>query len=339
MPQLKVTSWNVEHMSRLFETGGSSAAQSRRQRRRAGVADEIRRIDPDVLCVLEAPAAAADMRAFCSDDLGGGWSLVEAADGEYGIRGTQWIWFLVKPHLAASAALLPVDTFRQFAGGSWTVHYWGDFDAETHRHYRHPQTLVIDWLGERIEFIGLHLKSKFVRRGKSDWDAGGTRREEFIRNAIKARIKLTTEAANVRQYIDRKFAQRPDPCIFVMGDLNDGPGKEHFERNYLFFDLLSNIQGDVFFARRFLNHALFDFSEGLRWTVRFDDFIDEDRPREILLDHILFTQSLVDGSKPFQIHARAGLVEHEVHELVNAALPKSAETSDHRPVSVTLSAQ
>jgi hypothetical protein len=27
-------------------------------------------------------------------------------------------------------------------------------------------------------------------------------------------------------------------------------------------------------------------------------------------------------------------VEHEIHELVNAPLPKSARTSDHAPVSV-----
>lgn len=324
-------------MRRLFEDGGSETTRSLRRRRRAGVADEIRMIDPDILCVLEAPSSAADMRAFCANDLGGAWSLIEAADGKYGIKGTQWIWFLVRSNLAASAELLPVETFDDFAGASWPVHYWGDFETEKHRHYRHPQTLVLNWLGERIEFIGLHLKSKFVQGGKADFNAGGDRRENFIRQAIKARIKLTTEAVNVRQYIDSKFAQRPDPCIFVMGDMNDGPGKEHFERNYLFFDLLSNIQGDVFFARRFLNHALFDFGEDLRWTVMFSDFIDPDRDPKILLDHILFTQPLVDGSMPFEIQAGAGLVEHEAHALVNSILPKSAATSDHRPVSVMLS--
>lgn len=325
-------------MRRLFEAGGSEATQSKRRRRRAGVADEIIAIDPDVLCLLEAPSSAADMRSFCANDLGGAWSLIEAGDGKYGIKGAQWIWFLVRSNLAGSAELLPIDTFKDFAGTSWSVNYWGDFETKTHSHYRQPQTLVLNWLEERIEFIGLHLKSKFVRGARADWNAGGARRKNFIRDAIKARIKLTTESANVRDYIDRKFAQRPDPCIFVMGDLNDGPGKEYFEQNYLFFDLLSNIQGDVFFARRFLNHALFDFGEDLRWTVEFEDFIDADRNPKILLDHILFTQPLVDGSKPFEIHAGAGLVEHEAHALVNAGLPKSAQTSDHSPVSVTLSA-
>ncbi len=339
MTNLKITSWNIEHMARLFETGGSDSTQARRARRRAAVAGEIRALDADVLCVIEGPSSAPDMRAFCANDLSGGWFLVEAADGEYATRGTQWIWFLVKTHLVDSASLLPIATYKEFAGASWTVHYWGDFEQQTHRHYRHPQTLVLDWLGERVEFIGLHLKSKFVRSAKSDWNAGDERRQKFIRNAVKARIKLATEAANLRNYINHKFAQRADPCIFVMGDLNDGPGKEHFEKFYLFFDLLSNVQGDVFFARRFLNHALFDFDDDLRWTVQFEDFVDPARNPHILLDHILFTQPLVDGSKPFEVKPGAGLVEHETHELVNAPLPGYARTSDHRPVSVVLSTQ
>lgn len=335
---LKITCWNIAHMSRLFETGGDASAQAKRDRRREAIATEIAEIDADILCLLEGPASAQHMRDFCATDLNGAWSLVEAADGDYSTLGAQWIWFIVKTSLANASSLLPVTTYKEFAGASWKVHYWGDFDESTHKHYRHPQTLVVEWMGERIEFIGLHLKSKFVQRGQSDWNAGGAKRENFIRHAIKARIKLTTEATNVRNYIDRKFAQRADPCIFVMGDLNDGPGKEFFENRFLFFDLLSNIQGDVFFARQFLNHALFDFDGDLRWTVHFEDFIDPDRNPHILLDHILFTQPLVDGSKPFKINQGAGMVEHEIHELVNAQLPKYAHTSDHRPVSVLLNA-
>jgi hypothetical protein len=227
-----------------------------------------------------------------------------------------------------------VATWKDFAGASWPVHYWGRFESETHRHYRHPQVLVLDWHGTRVELIGLHLKSKYVRGGESDWNAGGDRRNGFIEKAIKARIKLTTEAVNVRSYIDRRFQQTSNPAIFVLGDLNDGPGKEHLEDTYLFFDLLSNIQGDVFFARRFLNHALFDLDEDLRWSVHFEDFMMPDRDPHILLDHILFTQGLVDGSLPLHVEPRSGLVEHEIHELVNAAQPAYAETSDHRPVSV-----
>jgi hypothetical protein len=118
----------------------------------------------------------------------------------------------------------------------------------------------------------------------------------------------------------------------------------------LFFDLVSNLQGDVFFARRFLNHALFDFDDKLRWTTEFSDRIEEwsrlqpssdalpwepiDPTRFQLLDHILFTQPLVAKNASPRVEAHAGLVEHTIHQRINSLLTKTNQTSDHIPVSV-----
>jgi endonuclease/exonuclease/phosphatase family metal-dependent hydrolase len=152
---------------------------------------------------------------------------------------------------------------------------------------------------------------------------------------------MASETINVRAYIDSKYGENPNanPAVFVMGDLNDGPGKEYLEEHFLFFDLVSNLQGDVFWARRFLNHALFDFPGDLRWSVRFKDFVQPERDPHILLDHILFTQGLVNGSLPWKIEPRAGKVEHEVHDVINATLRVDAKTSDHKPVSVEVTTQ
>jgi hypothetical protein len=88
-------------------------------------------------------------------------------------------------------------------------------------------------------------------------------------------------------------------------------------------------------AERFLNHALFDYPDHLRWTVQFDDMLDPDRPREILLDHIMFTQALTrSGGGPFRVPPKGGQVEHEVHERVASLFP--GRVSDHRPVTVRL---
>lgn len=330
MATMKFTSWNIENLDKLMKPGIDQGSKKRLE----NIAREVSEIDPDVLCVLEGPKGEAAIKKFAKNALNDSLVPVLAPDKAYATSGSQWVWFLVKPSLKESASLLPTSVYDDFAGKSWKVHYWGDFQEETHNHYRHPQVLILDLLDARVECIGLHLKSKFVRGGESDWNAGGERRNSFIQKATKARIKLTTEAVNVRNYIDRKFQQVKSPAIFVMGDLNDGPGKEYFERHYLFFDLMSNIQGDVFFAHRFLNHALFDFPEDLRWSVHFDDFVDPLRDPHILLDHILFTQPLVSGALPLKIEQGAGKVEHEVHELMNAGAPSKQVTSDHRPVSV-----
>lgn len=334
MSSIKITSWNVEHLDELLNANLSINDQKRKN----GIIQEMQAIDADIFCILEGPKGAAAIDQLTSDFFGNDYIAIKSPDGKYDTLGTQWIWFIVKKELANKCTLLETHTYDTFAGGRvWPVHYWGSFTKENHQHYRHPQVLILDVFGQRVEFIGLHLKSKFVNGGSTDWKAGGTRKEDFIKGAIKARIKLTTEASNVRRYIEKKFEQVENPAIFVLGDLNDGPGKEHFESLYLHFDLLNNIQGDIFRASQFLNHALFDFSDQLRWSYAVDDFVTGSKEK-ILIDHIMFTQALVNWTLPnVCVEPKAGKVEHEIHDLVNATLNRNQKTSDHKPVSVVLS--
>lgn len=331
MGTIKIVSWNIGHLERLIK----ETLNNTEQKRKDAIINEIKNLEPDVLCILEGPKGETAIDFISNQWLNGEWVPVKASDGKYSILGDQWIWFLVRKQHKDLVSLLPVETWDVFSCGSkWKCHLWGEFEEKTHEHYRHPQVLVLDWKGLRVEIIGLHLKSKFVNSGESMWKAGGQSRQDFIREALKARIKMTTEATNVRAYIDAKFSQVENPAIFVLGDLNDGPGKEYFENNYLFFDLISNLQGEIFFARRYLFHALFDFADELRWSVYFKDFVDSDRDPHILLDHIMFTQGLVNDSLPLRVDSHAGKIEHEIHDLINAPLPKTAKTSDHKPISV-----
>lgn len=157
----------------------------------------------------------------------------------------------------------------------------------------------------------------------------------YLAKAHVARAKLTTEAIDVRYYVDHRFDQDELPAIFVMGDLNDGPGKELIERELLLHGLISSLQGEVFLARQFLNHALFDYPQNLRWTSRFVDRLDPRRDPKILLDHIVFTEALSRrGVGPLHVAPSAGSVEHEIHDRINSLLPRGVVTSDHKPVSL-----
>ena len=342
---LKLTSWNLEWldktMAALEQPGTSAARRLDLGRRLAAIRREIEEIDPDILCVIEGPKGPERARALAETHLGGAYVPMLRADDEYRQKGRQWIWFLVRPELAerSGAHLVPLEVWTEFTrqasggehGPTWPVYFWSEIDASRHSHYRHPQLLALELGGVRVELIGAHLKSKFSNVGR--FHGTKTQRREFIEAALKARVKLATEAENIRYYLETRFRQEPNPAVFVLGDLNDGPGKELLERQFLFFDLVSTLQGDVFFARRFLNHALFDYRDDLRWTVHFRDALDADRDPHILLDHILFTQALVDGTLPVEVHARSGLVEHQVHDRVNALLTAKQKTSDHKPVS------
>ncbi len=405
---MRLTTWNIAWFGQLLQgktrtlpklskkvTSQSGKALQRLQRQQ--IAEEIRRIDPDVLCIQEGPSTGNIRRLhdFCAGDLGGQWVAIDRPAGDtWHIRGSQGIFFLVKasrmpalePRLLAQtvwfeATELESRTDISKAGTGEHNKKWPIIhplfkpegterldepedepegaegapvlmDRE-HSHYRHPQVLILTVGNRRVDIIGCHLKSKF---GGNDYRQAGElnqRREETLspeeirlilkveQTAVEARIKLSTEATNVRYYIENRFRNEPEPVVFVCGDLNDGVGKEIFERKYLFHDAISNLQGDVFFADRFLNHALFDFGEEHRWTASFTDVWDPHRPPEILLDHIVFTQS-VSGPAALdrtgmRVPSGAGRVEHEIHNAVNAVFDRTEDfTSDHRSVSVDI---
>jgi hypothetical protein len=234
-------------------------------------------------------------------------------------------WNVSHPFLASGAAAAEVQ-----------------IGLKTHKHHRHPQVLSFglknDATGEvsRIEAIGLHMKSKINQK---QWQGTVENSPEHVREAVEARIKLTTEAINVRYYLDARFDQDPQAAIMLMGDLNDGPGRDLWEEIFLFHDLVGNLQGDVFKASRFMNHALFDWPGELRWTAEFKDSYNPSRTIRPLIDHLMFSQRFVrdEWKRGIWVEPRAGKVEHEIHGLINAGLPKSNPTSDHRPVSCNFS--
>lgn len=405
---LTLTTWNIGWVGQLLKgmtrtlplhskkvTSASGKALQKLQRQQ--IAEEIRRIDPDVLCIQEGPSTGniKALHDFCEKDLDGDWVAIDRqASDPWHVRGSQGIFYLVKatrvptlsPRLLAQSAWFEateiesrIDITKPATGehnkkwpiihplfkpaGSESLDEPEEdadgalntpelFDRE-HSHYRHPQVLVLTIGNRRVDIIGCHLKSKF---GGNDYAEAGRLRQlpeaslsaaqkrliaKVEQTAVEARIKLSTEATNVRYYVENRFRNEPDPVVFVVGDLNDGVGKEVFERKYLFHDAISNLQGDVFFADRFLNHALFDFGAEHRWSASFTDIWDPHRPSQILLDHILFTQS-VAGSEALawtgmRVHAGAGRVEHEIHNVVNAVFDRKEDhTSDHRPVSVEI---
>lgn len=340
MVGLKVCCWNIEHAERLLAATPTAATGERSARIRS----TLTAIAPDVVCLVEGPAGAQRIAQLAETVLENGWVPVvleaqSGAEADYHTSGTQWIWFLVRPELAGRCRLQPPAVWHAFTGQDrWQVHYWGELKPETHSHYRHPQVLVLDiGQGTEIELIGVHLKSK-VNLKKLELDADNNVIGTYLTEALQARVKLATEALNVRRYIEAKFDQKPKPGLLVMGDANDGPGRDHFEAQYLFFDLVSNLQGDVMRAERYFNHALFDFPERLRWTARFADPIARlsagNNP--LLLDHILMSQALCRGELPLVAHAHSGQVEHEAFERANAGARSGRGSSDHRPVSLRL---
>ena len=378
MNSFKFTSWNIEHADKLIDALVSSNADKKRkaEMRKQALIEEISALEADILLVCEGPRGKTRAMGFF-DQIAPDYRLVTRPgndNDDYGMKGgagfagRQWIWFLIRKSAPITAQLLHLDRWQAYteadsngehADGRWDVSYpkWKattggiaehlEFSIpEKHAHWRHPQVLQIE-IGEHfIEIIGCHLKSKYnsLQVGGRPDDADFFENNgQLVAGLIKARVKITTECADIRHYIDARFAEDENAAIIVAGDLNDGPGKERIERRFLYQDLIGALQGNIFFSRRFLNHALFDLAESERWTVFFNDAIDPARDPHILLDHIMFSQSMTGShsgaSAGYLARRQGGLVEHEVHHRVTSTRFKYAMTSDHKPVSMVFDKQ
>ena len=373
MDRLKIATWNIEHSDKLIDALAepNTAARKKAEDRRDAIAEEILMLDADILQVCEGPNGEARAEAFFAEVAPDYDLVVRGVDDRdaYGMKGTdattgrQWIWFLLRKGTPITARLLHLDRWKdavtaasdgRHADGRWAVS-WPELrrDAdgaeealglsvpERHSHWRHPQVLQAEVDGHFLELIGCHLKSKINRTpivGDADDPDFFERNPALVADVIKSRTKLTTEASDIRHYLNARFAEDADAAVVILGDLNDGPGKERIEARFLYHDLVTSLQGDVFFARRFLNHALFDLEESERWSVQFRDRLDPGRDPRILLDHVLFSQSMTRShtGTPFAYRARprGGKVEHEAHHRTAASWPRHAATSDHRPVSM-----
>ncbi|REG87852.1 endonuclease/exonuclease/phosphatase family protein [Winogradskyella sediminis] len=343
---LKIATWNIKHANRLHATNPSQIILDRRQR----VQHTIQAINADILLMVEGPKGEAAIVEFCEVVLQNQWipillkgenDQIGDRDRDYGnhMRGTQWLWYIVKPEIAFRCRLQEAEVWQAFINADrWGVNYWGKIKPDDHKHYRHPQVLIYELdNGQEIECIGVHLKSK-INLTSIQRDDEGNLTGAYLETALKARVKLATEARNIRHYIDAKFNQLENPGLVLLGDCNDGPGQDFFENQYLFFDLIQNLQGEVLLAEKFFNHALFDYTANLRWTSRFRDPILNIPASQnpLLIDHILMSQPLCNGNFPLKVNAKAGKVEHEIFERANAGSNASTRTSDHRPVSLML---
>jgi hypothetical protein len=117
-------------------------------------------------------------------------------------------------------------------------------------------------------------------------------RQSFIVAALQNRRRISSEGMQIRQYLDRRLAERAGKAIIVLGDLNDGPGMDYFEHKYLSHNVTDIIIGSAFAPEAIFTHAQHDVAAEERYTAVFEDFVPSPVVRRLLLDHIMLSPGL-----------------------------------------------
>ena len=174
--------------------------------------------------------------------------------------------------------------------------------------------------GKEIRLIGAHLKSKAPHGARSD--------DQAMRLSIANRRKQLAQAIWLRQRIEAHQAQ--GDSLILMGDLNDGPGLDEYERLFgrssveiLLGDTLLDPHAKAALSQRF----------GVRYaTTRFERPGGE-RFLQALLDYIMISLDLMDRGPVWRIwHPFDDAECWQIPELREALLT----ASDHFPVTLDI---
>ena len=344
MAEYKITAINGEWMNDWFSGDGAAPAWKPTFVRDEVVNDTaatatrlaslIRTTDADVIALVEAPSRPAELALFVSDYLStAGQPDYEFIIGDSGAA--QKLAVLWKRNIVAGARALDADIPDLLE--DWDADVDGNGVPDLYRFTRTPLVARLDLGGRPLELIVAHLKSNFINQGRQLWEDPATRLG-FVLAALKNRRRIANEAMRIRTYLDRRLAAEPHAAICVLGDLNDGPGRDYFEEKFLAHNVIDLIVGSPWKPERVFRHAQADVPLDRRFSAVFDDYVTDEKDKELLLDHIMCAPGLSRRGAPLRRATGSGTIEHTAwaQHVTNGGERRDHRATDHRPVSVVL---
>lgn len=328
MTNLKITTLNGEWMNNWFKKdGGTSAFKPSFQqlgstetmntdKTATKLSKLIKEIDADIYGIQEGPSEKNEMLLFISTYLNDKYSCEIGLDGS-----AQKIYVLYKKSFFDNVTSLT------HVYPKWQFDNNGDYLLEDGKFSRTPVEVKIVKDGHVIRIVVTHFKSLFINQGKEMWtDPDPAKKTEFIKLSLINRRRITMEAVELRRNIDETLETYPNSII--MGDVNDGPGREFFENYMLGMDITSELLGSTYYPDNIFSYLL-DLNND--FSAVFDDYVDNVPNRKILLDRILVSPSL-------QPSVTSCKVEYDKYEaLVDNPDRRDGRPTDHRPVTLNLS--
>ncbi|WP_404403348.1 endonuclease/exonuclease/phosphatase family protein [Pelagibacterium halotolerans] len=337
---MRLMNWNIEHMNSWWEGGNANPPVMRDTfvgnafspaitdvpalATRAG--EVVKAVDPDVIAIQEGPGIP-EMRHFLTGFVGGTWEVLRGAGGAQALLVAVRQGRGVTDFTPSATSVGDIDI-----AGPFTADVDADLQLDEVDFARIPQVVGFKAHGQPFVLINNHLKSKFVNQGEALFNAGGEDRLLFFAEALKARRRISGEAYRLRAFMDAMLANDPAANIVVCGDLNDGPGSDFFEANFLTHSVVDRVFGSIFHVERQLTHVLLH-GDSTDYTAKFFDFIDK-RLNELVIDHIGLSRGITGR---FSWQGRVPVAEYEAQVVDDLSLnERDRAPSDHRPVVVEL---
>jgi endonuclease/exonuclease/phosphatase family metal-dependent hydrolase len=300
--KLKFVVYNMEWMKDLFHKDGSPKRNDdpddevrAHGERSAFLAEVVKAINPDILCIVEGPDTLKDGSKTASQQLEA-WRDLHGLNGDYKAvhgfpsGGQQELCALFRK----SKVNLVHDPERNAKKNPFENPFLVDtiesLIKEQYKHYRPPFEVSVREPGqagaEKARIIVAHTKSKGIFDAV-DW-------ARFEQLSERNRRKLYAECYSIRERCDQWLDDNPNQKIIVCGDINDGFGLDYYERRFS-RSAVEILMGDVWMPDKILKHVLpRPKLNKYGWypsSSRFRDRITDD-VFNVLIDHILVSQNV-----------------------------------------------
>ena len=345
---MRIVDWNIEHMNSWFVANDDewspalrrSYSPGRNSRGGGAIGDVpalakraaavLGKLDPDLICIQEG-AGEEEVTLFLDRYLSlpgsKAWQVLGGSGGRQKLVVAARLDRDIKAMESADDSGLQARLKPQFEAD-----IDGDSVFDTARFARVPQVVDLKAHGTEIRVVNCHLKSKHVGQGPRLWRGSEEERLQYTRAALAARRRISAEAFRIRGYLDKLFEIDPDRLLLLVGDLNDGPGFDYFERRYLTHGITDIVFGSILRPRGRLTHPLIREGEERPASAYFDDFVEGIDDKPLLLDHIGLSPAL----SGWRVKARVADAEFDAEARPKARNKRERLPSDHRPIVVEM---
>lgn len=315
MPQHTVMSYNIENMRKLFSR---NEVRPEHRERAACIAETISSIAPSLLGVVEASDRMKDHVNFLATSCLDGLAFKVAMHrGRETSRGKQSLAIYYREPFA----VIDIDRDYDFYE-SWIEDIDDDGIKEVCEFERRP--LEVRFRVRGIERELLVILASFKSKGVfavSDLHS-------YERLALANRKRLLAQGRKVRQRLDALLAADPEAAIVVMGDLNDEPGLDHFERQ-VGASAVETVTGNIHDPARIMHNTLWHLKRtaepSVFWTSEYPDPIVANlKPHRAWLDHIFVSPGMLKAESPIRYIMDSGWIAEKTE--------KARIASDHFPI-------
>lgn len=297
MPKFIISCYNIEHMNKMFKN--NTIMPSKRERAQK-IAKVIQDINPHIMGICEAANSAEEHKYFIDNYLpNSGYHLAHGVS-----RGGQNLVFYYRQPFSPVSLDDALSYYEP-----WVVDIDKDGLKESHKWYRKPLEAIfkIGSNGPHLRIILAHTKSKGIF---SVVDL-----HNFQKISLANRKRLIGQAERLRTHLDQLLNEsNPLPTI-VMGDMNDGPGLDPFER-MIGRSFIETVMGSIYNPDGIFHNALWwMFSDsklrGNLWTAEFKDPIVAhpfSYQHRAWIDHIIISPDMLRTNNTVRYVAKSGCI-------------------------------